>query len=133
MSNSMRIPFAIVGSLGSALALAACPLQDVTLNGRVVAARDGVAIEQANVEVFWEERAAGLMSVARQTDSDGTFSLRVSFDTYSGRTFIGREVCEASLQSVRLVAGKDGFAPAEREIAAQQFGEAQRIELRRAR
>jgi hypothetical protein len=90
------------------------------------------AVAGATLEAGWDERAAGRMTVSRESGADGAFALRVAFDTYSGRTLAGRDVCEAQLQAIDLRIEHPAFRPLERRIARAAFGEALRIELRTA-
>jgi hypothetical protein len=124
---------ALVLPLIGTLAQAACPLQDAVLGGSVVSAADGTPVAGAAIEASWTERAAGRMSLNRNAGADGAFSLRVSFDTYSGRTITGRDICEAKLASVSLVVSHAGFDTLETEVAAAQFAAPLRLELRPAR
>ncbi len=118
--------------LAVGLARAACPIAETRLEGVVVSAADGTPVAGATLEAGWDERAAGRMAVARESGADGAFALRIAFDTYSGRTLAGRDVCEAQLQAIDLRIEHPGFRPLERRIARAAFGEALRIELRPA-
>ena len=110
-------------------AQAACPLQDLIVTGSVVAAGDGAAIAGASVEAAWDERATGRMQLTRESATDGSFSLRIAFDTYSGRTFGGRELCEAQLETIELSVTRSGFRPLRRTQPRASLAEPLRVEL----
>jgi hypothetical protein len=116
--------------LGAAATHAACPIAETRLEGVVVSAADGTPVAGATLEAGWDERAAGRMSVSRESGADGAFLLRIAFGTYSGRTLAGRDVCEAVLQAVDLRIEREGFEPQQRRLQRAAFGEALRIELR---
>jgi hypothetical protein len=118
--------------LATGIVQAACPLDEVSVAGIVVDARDGTPLPGAAVEAGWDERSAGRMSVSRQSAADGGFALRILFDTYSGRTLAGRDVCEAQLESVDLAIELSGYAAARATLPRASLSEPQRFELRPA-
>jgi hypothetical protein len=122
----------LVALLTAGLAQAACPLDEAAVSGVVVDARDGTPLAGASVEAAWDERSAGRMSVTRQSGADGGFALRILFDTYSGRTLAGRDVCEAQLESVDLAVELGGYAGVRATLPRESLAEPQRIELRPA-
>ncbi len=122
----------LVALLTAGLAEAACPLDEVAVSGVVVDARDGTPIADAAVEAAWNERSAGRMSVTRQSAADGGFALRILFDTYSGRTLAGRDICEAQLDSVDLAVEMSGYAGVRATLPRASVAEPQRVELRPA-
>lgn len=91
-------------------ALAQCPLAEYTVEGRVLD-QAGRPIPGSRVEAEWTERAAGVVSNQREADADGAFSIRIPFDTFSGRTFLGEARCEATLDRVTLRVTSPGYRP----------------------
>ncbi|MCE3004328.1 MAG: carboxypeptidase-like regulatory domain-containing protein [Xanthomonadaceae bacterium] len=132
MKRAAARVLAIAALAAAGIARAACPIAETRLEGIVVSAADGSPVAGATLEAGWDERAAGRMTVSRESGADGAFALRVAFDTYSGRTLAGRDVCEAQLQAIDLRIEHPAFRPLERRIARAAFGEALRIELRTA-
>ena len=128
------MPCARAGWFAAALlaadaARAACPLDQVLVEGAVVSAADGSPVAGASVEAGWDERAAGRMGITRESGADGAFSLRIAFDTYSGRTLTGRDVCEATLERLDLRVAHPRFRAATRTLQRAQLAEPLRIEL----
>lgn len=131
----LRIPHSaiLIALLAAGVARAACPLDEVAVTGIVVDADAGTLLAGASVEAAWDERSAGRMSVTRQSAADGSFALRILFDTYSGRTLAGRDVCEAQLGSIDLTVEAAGYAVARSSVPRASLTEPQRIELSPAR
>lgn len=115
--------------LGAGAAHAACPLDQVLVEGVVVSAADGAPVAGASVEGGWDERAAGRMGITRESGADGAFSLRIAFDTYSGRTLTGRDVCNASLERLDLQVTHPRFRASSRTLPRAQLDQPLRIEL----
>jgi hypothetical protein len=109
---------------------AACPLEETLVEGVVASSADGQPIAAASVSAGWDERAAGRMSLVRESAADGRFALRIAFDTYSGRTFTGRDVCDGRLQSLDLRVEADGFRAEARTLSRAELAQPLRIELR---
>lgn len=126
------LALSLAATLATGAAHAACPIDETRLEGVVVSATDGTPVAGAALEAGWDERAAGRMSVSRESGADGAFLLRIAFGTYSGRTLAGRDVCAAVLQVVDLRVEHEGFRPLERRVQRAAFGEPLRIELRPA-
>jgi hypothetical protein len=91
-------------------AMAQCPLSEFTIAGRVVDG-GGRPIPASRIVATWTERAAGQVTNQRETDADGAFSIRIPFDTFSGRTFLGEARCEATLDSITLTVTSAGYRP----------------------
>jgi hypothetical protein len=108
---------------------AACPLDQVLVEGMVVSSADGAPVAGASIEAGWNERAAGRMGISRESGADGTFSLRIAFDTYSGRTLTGRDLCEAALQQLDLRVTHPRFRAASRTLPRADLAQPLRIEL----
>jgi hypothetical protein len=121
---------ALALGLAACGARAACPLDETSLEGVVVSAADGEPVAGATLTAGWDERAAGRMSLVRESAADGRFLLRIAFDTYSGRTFTGRDVCDGRLERLDLRVEAEGFAAAERSLPRAELAEPLRIELR---
>jgi len=119
----------LIAALVAGIAQAACPLDEVVVSGTVVDARDGRPLAAATVEAGWNERAAGRMRVTRQTAADGAFTLRILFDTYSGRTLAGRDVCSAQLESLDLAVELSGYSAIRTTLPRAGVTQAQRFEL----
>lgn len=130
--RAAALALTLAAALATGTARAACPIAETRLEGVVVSATDGTPLAGAELEAGWDERAAGRMSVSRESGADGAFLLRIAFGTYSGRTLAGRDVCEAVLQGVDLRVRREGFRPLERRVPRTAFGEPLRIELRPA-
>lgn len=96
-------------------AMAQCPLSEFSITGRVVDV-SGQPIPKARISAQWLERAAGEVSNQRETDGDGNFSIRIPFDTFSGRTFLGEARCEAALDRVTLTVTSPGYRPRVEEV-----------------
>ncbi|HET7845037.1 MAG TPA: hypothetical protein VFL14_12860 [Xanthomonadales bacterium] len=109
----LLIPLLAVGPF--ATAEAACPLEEIELVGFVRDA-DGAAIAGAAIEASWEEKAAGTVSTRRESVGDGSFLLKVAYDTYSGKTFTGKDKCETRIESAKLVVSHDGYATLTRDV-----------------
>lgn len=124
-----RLP-ALALLLATAGARAACPLEETLVEGVVVSAADGRPVADASLSAGWDERAAGRMNLVRESAADGRFALRIAFDTYSGRTFTGRDVCDGQLQSLDLRVEATGFRALERTLTRAELAEPLRIELR---
>lgn len=90
--------------------MAQCPLAEYTIAGRVVDA-SGRPIPGSRIVATWTERAAGQVSNQRESDADGAFAIRIPFDTFSGRTFLGEARCEATLDRVTLTVTSAGYRP----------------------
>lgn len=95
--------------------MAQCPLSEFSITGRVVDV-SGQPVPKARISAQWLERAAGEVSNQRETDNDGSFSIRIPFDTFSGRTFLGEARCEATLDRVTLTVSSPGYRPRVEEI-----------------
>lgn len=108
--NLYRTTLAFALLVGLSAAYAACPIEQVDVIGYVLDV-DGNAIEGATVEASWEEKAAGAVSTRRETMKDGSFLLKIAYDTYSGKTFTGKDKCETRLASAQVAVAKEGFAP----------------------
>ena len=96
-------------------AMAQCPLSEFSITGRVVDV-SGQPVPKAQISAQWLERAAGEVSNQRETDNDGSFSIRIPFDTFSGRTFLGEARCEATLDRVTLTVSSPGYRTRVEEI-----------------
>jgi hypothetical protein len=120
------------GLLAAAAARAACPLDVVDVTGVVVGAGDGVPLAGAALDAGWDERAAGRMGITREAGADGAFSLRIAFDTYSGRTLTGRDVCDARLEALDLRVEHAGFRPLTRTLPRAELRQPLRLELQPA-
>jgi len=109
-----RAPSAAVAALTLVFAVvpawAQCPLDEFTVTGRVVDTA-GRPIPASRVVATWTERAAGQVTNQRESDADGAFSIRVAFDTFSGRTFLGEARCEATLDRITLTVTSAGYLP----------------------
>jgi hypothetical protein len=108
----------LISLLGAALAgtaEAACPLEELELVG-FVRDGEGAPIAGATVEASWEEKAAGTVSTRRETVGDGSFLLKVAYDTYSGKTFTGKDKCETRIPSAALVVTHDGYDTLRRDV-----------------
>lgn len=114
---------------GAGAARAACPLDQLLVEGVVVSSADGTPVAGASVEAGWDERAAGRMGITRESGADGAFSLRIAFDTYSGRTLAGRDLCEATLQQLDLQVTHPRFRASARSLPRAQLASPLRIEL----
>jgi hypothetical protein len=99
---------ALLAAGSAATAEAACPLTEIEVVGYVRAA-DGTAIAGAAVEASWEEKAAGTVSTRRETVADGSFLLKIAYDTYSGKTFTGKDKCDTRIESAALAVSHDGY------------------------
>lgn len=101
---------ALIALLGllPALASGQCPVREITLSGQIVDAA-GEALAGARVTATWEERAAGRVSNRRITDADGRFALPITFDTFSGRSFLGEQQCQGELVEIALSASLIGY------------------------
>jgi hypothetical protein len=106
-TGSIAVTFGLALALAALSAHAQCPLSEFTIAGRVVDG-EGRPIPDARVVATWNERAAGQVSNQRDTDAEGAFSIRVPFDTFSGRTFLGEARCEAVLERVTLTVTSPG-------------------------
>jgi hypothetical protein len=91
-------------------ARAQCPLSEFTISGRVVDTA-GRPIPASRIVATWTERAAGQVTNQRESDADGAFSIRIPFDTFSGRTFLGEARCEAALDRITLTVTSAGYRP----------------------
>lgn len=91
-------------------ARAQCPLDEFTIAGRVVDSA-GRPIPASRIVATWTERAAGQVTNQRESDADGAFSIRIPFDTFSGRTFLGEARCEAALDRITLTVTSAGYRP----------------------
>jgi hypothetical protein len=128
----MRLPRATVAVVllwGAGAARAACPLDQILVEGVVVSSSDGAPVAGASVEAGWDERAAGRMGISRESGADGAFSLRIAFDSYSGRTLTGRDLCEATLERLDLQVSHPRFRPSSRTLPRAQLAAPLRIEL----
>ncbi len=110
MSRTMSIAAALGLAVATLPALAQCPLSEFAIAGRVVDSA-GRPIPGSRVVATWTERAAGQVTNQRETDADGAFSIRIPFDTFSGRTFLGEARCEATLDRVTLTITSPGYRP----------------------
>jgi hypothetical protein len=108
-SIALNVLFAVL-ALGAMPAMAQCPLSEFSITGRVVDV-SGQPVPKARISAQWLERAAGEVSNQRETDSEGNFSIRIPFDTFSGRTFLGEARCEATLDRVTLTVTSPGYRP----------------------
>ena len=123
-----RTALAFAFLVAASAADAACPIEQVDVVGYVLDA-DGNAIEGASVEASWEEKAAGAVSTRRETMKDGSFLLKIAYDTYSGKTFTGKDKCETRLASAQLSVTKDGFAPLRQELPLAKLPESLTLTL----
>jgi hypothetical protein len=123
---------AMAALLASAAAPAACPLDEQVLTGTVLSAADDAPVGGAAIEASWNERAAGRMSISREADAAGGFELRIAFDTYSGRTLAGRDVCDARLQSLDLEVSRTGFRNLRRTLTRAELAQPLQLQLRPA-
>lgn len=106
---------ALAFALVTTPSIAQCPLAEFTISGRVVDAA-GRPVPNSRIAAVWTERAAGEVSNQRDTDGEGSFSIRVPFDTFSGRTFLGEARCEATLGQVTLTVTSPGYRQLVEEI-----------------
>lgn len=106
--NFRRSTIAALLLLSAPAAHAACPIEQVDLLGYVLDP-GGKAVVGATVEASWEEKAAGAVSTRRETMADGSFLLKIAYDTYSGKTFTGKDKCETRLQGAQLAVEMEGF------------------------
>jgi hypothetical protein len=118
-----RRPLLLISLLGASfagMARAACPLQELEVVGFVRDA-DGAPIAGAAVEASWEEKAAGTVSTRRESVGDGSFLLRIAYDTYSGKTFTGKDKCETRIATAALVVTHEGHAPLRRSLELESL------------
>lgn len=106
---------ALTFALVTTPSFAQCPLAEITISGRVVDAA-GRPVPNSRIAAVWTERAAGEVSNQRDTNDEGDFSMRIPFDTFSGRTFLGEARCEATLGQVTLTVTSPGYRPLVEEI-----------------
>jgi hypothetical protein len=132
MAGVRAIAWATAGLIAASQARAACPLDVVDVTGVVVAASDGAPLAGASLDAGWDERAAGRMGITRESGADGGFSLRIAFDTYSGRTLTGRDVCDARLGELQLRVAFAGFRPLTRTLPRADLRQPLRLELQPA-
>lgn len=118
MDRRSLLLISLLGATLAGRAGAACPLEEVELVG-FVRDGDGAAITGAAVEASWEEKAAGTVSTRRETVADGSFLLKVAYDTYSGKTFTGKDKCEARVDTATLVVSHDGYATLRQAVKLQ--------------
>jgi hypothetical protein len=129
MTPARAVAVAIAALLVVGAVRAACPLDVVDVAGVVVAASDATPLPAASLEAGWDERAAGRMTISREAGADGAFSLRIAFDTYSGRTLAGRDVCDARLADLDLRVEHAGFRPLIRSLPRAELRQPLRLEL----
>lgn len=115
MDRRLLLLISLLGASIAHTAIAACPLEEVDVVGFVRDA-EGAPIAGASVEASWEEKAAGTVSTRRETVGDGSFLLKVAYDTYSGRTFTGKDKCENRIDSATLVVSREGYATLRRDV-----------------
>ena len=115
MDRRLLLLISLLGASLAGTASAACPLEEVEVVGFVRDA-EGAPIAGAAVEASWLEKAAGTVSTRRETVADGSFLLKVAYDTYSGRTFTGKDKCETRISTATLVVTREGFAPLRRDL-----------------
>jgi hypothetical protein len=132
MARTQAAAIAIAGLLAVVTVRAACPLDVVDVFGVVVAASDGTALAGASLDAGWDERAAGRMAINREAGADGAFALRIAFDTYSGRTLAGRDVCAARLAQLDLRVEHAGFRPLQLTLPRAELRQPLRLELQPA-
>lgn len=102
-------------------ASAACVLSENVLSVRVANAEEQ-PVAGASIEAVWQERDGTQdMQLTRDTDAAGQARLVIQFDPYSGRSFGGRERCEAKLERVSLRVRKDGYADARMTLESDAF------------
>ncbi len=87
-------------------AAAKCEMFEYQASGKVTTKNSPIA--DATIQANWVERGSNMSSSA-YTDRNGQFELKVLFDSFSGRTLLGREKCEAKLTSVKLKVVKTGY------------------------
>lgn len=107
---------------------AACPLTEIEVIGFVRAA-DGTAVVGAAVEASWEEKAAGTVSTRRETVADGSFLLKIAYDTYSGKTFTGKDKCDTRIATASLAVTHDGYRTLRRELKLDDAATPLELEL----
>jgi hypothetical protein len=132
ISRSWRLK-AFVVALCVALthaAQAACPLDERALVVRVADADDR-PLAGASVEASWRERDGTQdMRITRETDATGQARLMIQFDPYSGRSFGGKERCEAKLARVALRVRKTGYADVNSTVEPNAFDQPVAITLK---
>lgn len=115
MDRRLLLLISLLGAAFAGLASAACPLEEVEVVG-FVRDGEGAPIAGAAVEASWEEKAAGIVSTRRETVGDGSFLLKVAYDTYSGKTFTGKDRCETRIGTASLVVTREGYAPLRQDL-----------------
>jgi hypothetical protein len=127
------VAFCAIGALLAPLTgMAACTLEEVTFRGVVVDA-DGNPVPNAVLDTRWSEPAAGDLSNRRTSAPNGAFDVKLAYDTFSSRSFGGKEKCEFKLQRVEVNATRSGFKPEKLRFEMAALAEPVRIELRPAR
>ena len=95
-------------------AVAKCVYDTFVVSGRITSTH-GAPVAGARISVSW--RDWGEESKDAVSDSDGHYSVTISFSLYSGVGVFGADRCDAKLRTVLLALTKTGLVPLQREIA----------------
>lgn len=120
--------FLVLALATAPAAQAACPFVEHTVTGTVIA--DEAPVAGAIVEAEWEEKQAGIASTRAVSDEVGRYELTITFDTYSSRSFGGKESCDAKLDEVLVRVRAKGRDPIERRVAIREEAEDVNLALR---
>jgi hypothetical protein len=84
-------------------AQASCVVKTYLISG-VVVDRSGDSVPGALVGASWNEAVHPAGPSMTTTGSDGSFSLKVRFNTYTGSTSVGGDYCNGELRLIALSA-----------------------------
>lgn len=132
MKQAIALVCALLAISVTPVAAAQCALEEVTFRG-VVADANGAPVAGAVLDTRWTEPSGGDLSIRRTSAADGAFDVKLAYDTFSGKSFGGKQKCEFKLERIEVAATRPGFRPETRRLAMTELAEPVRIELRPAR
>ena len=107
---------------------AACGDGNIHLVGRVTS-RNGSAVPNAFLTLTWEVRGKLEDPYFSPVDSNGEFRVVIPFDSYSGRKFLGGDLCNGQLKEVKLCVSAPRFIEECKSVTGSDFGNVQNIIL----